>query len=109
MEIELKNGEIITLEVSPLILEYVEEYEGGQKQLEKDAQGQLDSNGYSRRMRATNHLIYSAIASNYSSNLTYRQAVKLVKLEDIEKILTFIAQNVPGLENVNKGPASHRM
>ena len=37
MEIELKNGENLTLEVTPLLLEYIEDYEGGIEQLKKDA------------------------------------------------------------------------
>lgn len=39
MEIELKNGERLILEVTPLMLEYVEEYKGGIEQLVKDAKG----------------------------------------------------------------------
>ena len=95
MEIELKNGEKLTLEVSPLILEYVEDYEGGIEQLKKDAQGQKDINGYTRKMYATNHLLYAMVASNYPTPLTYRQAVQLVKLEDVEKIIEFANENIP--------------
>ncbi len=39
MEIELKNGETLILEVSSLILEYIEDYKGGIEQLRKDANG----------------------------------------------------------------------
>ena len=101
MEIELKNGEKLTLEVSSLILEYLEDYEGGIKQLRKDSQGQKDKNGYTKSMRATNHLLYSIIASNYHELLTYRQAVKLVKLEDINKIANFVIENTPSLKEEN--------
>ena len=45
MEIELKNGEKIILEVTSLFLEYIEDYEGGLEQLKKDAEGQKDKNG----------------------------------------------------------------
>ena len=100
MEIELKNGEKLTLEVSPLILEYVEDYEGGIEQLKKDAQGQKDINGYTRKMYATNHLLYAMIASNYNEPLTYRQAVRLVKLEDVEKIIDFLIENVAELNEI---------
>lgn len=100
MEIELKNGEKLILEVSPLLLEYVEDYKGGIEQLKKDAQGDIDENGYTKRMYATNQLLYAMIASNYDTPLTYRQAVRLVKLEDVNKIITFASENIPSdLEN----------
>lgn len=102
MEIELKNGERIILEVSPLFLEYIEDYKGGIEQLKKDAQGQKDINGYSKTMYATNQLLYAIIASNYDSPLTYRQAVRLVKLEDIDRIIKFINENTPSILEKNK-------
>ena len=39
MEIELKNGEKLILEVSSLLLEYIEDYEGGIEQLKKMHKG----------------------------------------------------------------------
>lgn len=95
MEIELKNGEKLNLEVTSLLLEYIEDYKGGVNQLLKDAQGEKNENGYTRSMYATNQLLYAVIASNYDKPLTYRQAVRLVKLEDISRILNFIAENIP--------------
>ena len=95
MEIQLKNGENLILEVTPLMLEYVEDYDGGIEKLLNDAQGKKDKNGYSRKMYATNQLLYAIVASNYEVPLTYRQAVGLVRLEDIEKILNFIIENIP--------------
>ena len=50
MEIDLKNGEKLILEVTPLILEYFEDYKGGIEQLKKDALGQKDKNGYTRTL-----------------------------------------------------------
>ena len=104
MEIELQNGEKLILEVSSLLLEYLEDYPGGVEQLEKDA------NEDSKLMYVTNHLVYSMIASNYDKQLTYRQAVKLVKLDDIEKIIDFIIKNTPNLENklINRETNIHR-
>lgn len=109
MEIELKNGETLILEVSSLILEYLEDYKGGIEQLKKDAQGQKDANGYTKTMYATNQLLYAIIASNYDAPLTYRQAVRLVKLEDISKIVDFVISNIPKLheEEIQKG--NHRI
>ena len=95
MEIELKNGEKLILEVTSLLLEYVEEYSGGIEQLLKDAKGAKDKNGYTKTMYATNQLLYAIIASNYDKPLTYRQAVRLVRLEDINNIVQFIANNIP--------------
>lgn len=108
MEIELKNGENIILEVSPLILEYLEDYKGGIEQLKKDAQGQKDLNGYTKTMYATNQLIYAVIASNYDTSLTYRQAVRLVKLEDVSKIVDFVIKNIPETKNI-VADNTHRM
>ena len=108
MEIELKNGEKLILEVSPLLLEYIEDYKGGIEQLKKDAQGQKDTNGYTKTMYATNQLIYAVIASNYDAPLTYRQAVRLVKLEDIEKISKFVIDNLPEVKQKSEN-SSHRI
>lgn len=109
MEIELKNGENITLEVSPLILEYIEDYKGGIEQLKKDAQGQKDKNGYTKSMYATNQLLYAMIASNYDKPLTYRQAVRLVKLEDVDKIIKFANENIPTMKIEEYQDKQHRM
>lgn len=108
MEVELKNGEKIILEVTPLILEYIEDYEGGLEQLKRDAAGKTDKNGYTKTMYATNQLLYAIIASNYDEPLTYRQAVRLVKLEDIEKIVKFVIKNTPKMEE-KKQRKSHRI
>lgn len=110
MEIELKNGEKLTLEVTPLLLEYIEDYEGGIEQLKNDAQGNKDKNGYTKSMYATNHILYSIIASNYDEPLTYRQAVRLVKLEDIESIVDFVVKNTPEVSKTsNISNTKHRL
>lgn len=98
MEIELKNGEKIFLEVTPLLLEYLEDYDGGVEQLKKDAKGVKDSNGYTRTMYAANQLIYALVASNYDKPLTYRQAVRLVKIEDMEEIADYVIKRLPDKE-----------
>ena len=109
MEIELKNGEKLILEVSSLLLEFLEDYRGGIEQLKKDAQGEKDSNGYTRTMYATNHLLYAVIASNYDAPLTYRQAVRLVRLEDINNIVQFIANNIPNENSLLEQNNIHRI
>ena len=98
MEIELKNGEKIILEVSSLMLEFLEDYKGGIEQLVKDAQGEKDVNGYTKTIYAINQLIYAIVASNYVMPLTRKQAVRLVKLEDVERIINFICENLPNKE-----------
>ena len=95
MEIELKNGEILNLEVTSLTLEYIEDYPGGIEKLRLDARGDKDKNGYTKTMYATNQLLYAVVASNYDKPLTYRQAVRLVKLEDINRITKFVIDNIP--------------
>lgn len=100
MEIELKNGEKLILEVSSLLLEYIEDYNGGIEQLKRDAQGLKDKNGYTKTMYATNQLLYAVIASNYDKPLTYRQAVRLVKLEDVNRIAQFVIDNIPKIQTV---------
>lgn len=100
MEIELKTGEKLILEVTPLVLEYIGDYEGGIEKLLKDAQGQKDENGYTRTMYATNQLLYAIVASNYDIPLTYRQAVRLVKLEDVARIIDFMSKNIPEVNRV---------
>lgn len=107
MEIQLKNGQNLILEVTPLFLEYIEDYEGGLEQLKKDAQGEKDRNGCTKTMYATNQILYAIIASNYNENLTYKQAVRLVKLEDIEKIIEFVIRDTPKLSN--EKTFKHRM
>ena len=99
MEIQLKNGQNLILEVTPLFLEYIEDYEGGLEQLKKDAQGEKDKNGCTKTMYATNQILYAIIASNYNENLTYKQAVRLVKLDDIEKIIEYVIRYTPKLSN----------
>ena len=67
MEIELKNGENLTLEVTPLLLEYIEDYEGGIEQLKKDAQGNKDKNGYTKSSEETNKA-ENLTAENYEKS-----------------------------------------
>lgn len=112
MEIQLKNGEKLILEVTSLMLEYIEDYKGGMNQLLEDAQGKKDENGCTRSMYAVNQLLYAIIASNYDKHLTYRQAVRLVKLDDIDKILDFIIKSTPSsniIENKKITEFQHRI
>lgn len=96
MTITLKNGKNIDLDWSFLVLEYLEEYEGGIKQLKKDITAQKN------QMRIHNQFIYAIVRANYDEVLTYRQAVSLVNFKDSEKIGKFIQDNMKELEEFKK-------
>lgn len=99
LEIELRNGESLVLEVTPLFFEYAEDYEGGIEQL------QIDANSCNEIANAcvTNHLLYAIVASNYKEELSYGEAVRLVKVEDIAKVIRFINEELPeSNESFNK-------
>lgn len=109
MEIVLKNGEKLKLDMNSLILEYLEDYKGGIEQLRLDAQGQKDSEGYTRKMYATNQLVYAVIAANYDRPLSYRSAIRLVNIEDVEKIADFIIEKLPSVSTNIESLNKHRM
>lgn len=88
MELELKNGEIIKLEIGILFLEYLDDYSGGAKKVIEDFENKENF------MYIANHFIYSAIASCYDSPLSYRQALRLVRMQDYAKIIDFISENL---------------
>ncbi len=99
MEIELKTGEIIKLEIGILFLEYLDDYPGGAKKVIEDFENKINF------MYIANHFIYSAIASCYDSPLSYRQALRLVRLQDYEKIIDFISKNLDVIkETVDNKP-----
>ncbi len=91
MEITLKNGEKILLDWNPIVLEYLEDYEGGIEQLKADiGEKQL-------RFRTLNFVIYCMVSSVYPEELTYREAVSLVQVNDLDRIVDFIVKNVNSL------------
>lgn len=92
MEITLKNGETIELDWNPIVLEYLEEYDGGIEQLKKDVE---DKNC---RFRTFNFIIYCAISSVYPRELGYREAVSLVNINDLDKIIAFITKHVNDMQ-----------
>ncbi len=97
LEIELRNGENLILEVTPLFLEYAEDYEGGIKKLQEDMKVlEEDSKG----IRVMNHLLYAIVASNHKEELSYGEAVRLVKIEDIARIVGFINEELPEVSEV---------
>lgn len=88
MVIELKNGIQIKLDWNFLVMEYLEEYEGGLKQLKADIDRKVN------QMKLMNQFLYAIVCANYDEVLTRRQAVSLVKMNDLDKIRVFIENNL---------------
>ena len=95
MELTLRNGERITLDWNPIVLEYLEDYEGGIEQLKKDTENEKC------RFRAFNFIIYCIISAVYPKELGYAEAVSLVDINDLDRIITFIIQNVNNIKLAN--------
>ena len=95
MEITLRNGENINLDWNPIVLEYLEEYEGGIKQLKKDVENK------NSRFRTFNFIIYCIISAVYPKELSYTEAVSLVDINDLDKIIDFIVQHVNNMTQIN--------
>lgn len=94
MKITLRNGKTIKLDWNPIILEYLEDYEGGIEQLKKDL------NSKNHRFRTFNFIIYCMIAAIYPEELSYRKAVSLVDINDIDTIVMFVVSNVSKLKEI---------
>lgn len=92
MKITLRNGDEIELDWNPIVLEYLEEYEGGIKQLKMDIE---DENS---RFRAFNYIIYCMISAIYPKTMSYREILALVCINDYDKIIEFIATNFNNIE-----------
>lgn len=92
MEIVLRNGEKINLDWNPIVLEYLEEYEGGIEQLKKD----VENKNY--RFRAFNFTTYCLISAVYPKELTYKDAISLVNINDLDRIVVFIVQNINNIK-----------
>ena len=93
MNLTLKNGETINLEVGPLFLEYLDDYEGGIEQLIADWKAKENF------MYIINFFAYSIIAANYNRPIEKRDSLKLISIEDLEKISNFISEKLPDIEN----------
>lgn len=95
MEIVLRNGEKIKLDWNPIVLEYLEEYEGGLEQLKKDVENK------NCRFRTFNFIVYCVISAIYPEELSYREAVSLVNINDLDKIVVFIVQHVNNMKLID--------
>ena len=85
--LKLKNGDNIKLEWSFLVLEYLEDYPGGMEMLKKDMSSKQ------HQVRISNYFCYAVINANYEKKVTYEEAVKLIDLKGLQKILRFIENN----------------
>lgn len=94
MEITLRNGEKINLDWNPIVLEYLEDYEGGINQLKKDIANK------NHQFRTFNFIVYCVISAIYPEELSYREAVSLVDINDLDKIVLFIVKNVSELKEI---------
>lgn len=86
--ITLKNGKKIELEWSFLVMQYLEDYEGGLKQLK------IDMKQKRNLLKIESLFIYAAIRANYDEKLGYQEAIRLVKMEDINTINKFFEENL---------------
>lgn len=90
MVITLKDGTNIRLEWNYLVLEYLEEREGSIDALE----GRIKDFRNTEQMRIANSFVYATIQANHDEVLTYKQAVRLVKMTDYPKIFKFIEKQL---------------
>lgn len=86
--IKLKNGKTIELVWSFLIMQYLEDYEGGLKKLKKDMSTKQNL------LKIESLFIYSAVRANYDEKLGYQEAIRLVEMNDVEIINEFFKTNL---------------
>lgn len=92
----LKNGDKIELQWSFLIMQYLEDYEGGLKQLKKDMQAKRNL------LKIQSLLLYSAVRANYDKKLSYQETIRLVDIKDLEMINNFFEENFKKQEEFKK-------
>lgn len=89
MNISLRNGKMINIEINPLFLEYLDDYDGGINALVNDWKNKENI------MYIINFFAYSIVASSYDEPISKREALRLITLEDLSKISDFIANSIP--------------
>lgn len=92
IKITLKNGVNARLEWNYLVLQYIEEELGGITKLNKKF---LKDN----EVKTMNTFVYALVQANMDEELTYKQAIRLVKVEDIPEIFDFVQEEI---EKANK-------
>lgn len=96
MIITLQNDEKIELQWSFLIMQYLEDYEGGLKKLK------IDMNKKQNILRIQSLFIYAAVRANYDEKLGFQEAIRLVDVKDIKKINQFFYDNLKEQEEFKK-------
>ncbi len=94
--ITLRNGKNIELVWSFLVLQYLEDYEGGLKQIQKDMKAKRNL------LKIESLFIYAAVRANYDEKVGYQEAIRLVKLEDVNKINEFFSENLKNQQEFKK-------
>lgn len=94
--ITLKNGAKLELQWSFLIMQYLEDYEGGLKKLKEDMRRKQNL------LKIQSLFIYAAVRANYDETLGYQEAVRLVDMNDINKINKFYEDNFKEQEEFKK-------
>ena len=92
----LKNGDKIELQWSFLIMQYLEDYEGGLKKLKADMQAKKNL------LNVQSLFISSAVRANYDKKLGYQEAIRLVNVNDLSLINDFFKENFENQENFKK-------
>lgn len=87
LKIILKNGETVRLDWNMLVLQLVEEELGS---IDKLTEEFLDNN----QMKTFNVFTYALLQANLDEELTFKQAVRLVKFEDMEIIGQFVSDEI---------------
>ena len=84
MEIELKNGRRLLLDLNPIVMEYLADYDGGIEQMRQDIKNNKNL------IYVGNHIAYSMISGNLEEKLTFKEVMSLIKIEDVYAILDYI-------------------
>lgn len=92
----LKNGKRIKLEWNFLVLEYLEEYEGGLKAIQQDIKFKRNE------LKVSNMLCYAVINANIDDPLTYREILRLLNLKSLRNIMKFVEKNKKEFDEFKK-------
>lgn len=96
MEITFKTGEKLKLDWNPLVLEYLEDYDGGLEQL------RIDLEKKETPFRVFNFIIYCFISAVYPDEIGYRETISLVDPNDYEKIVNFTIEQINNFKSLEK-------
>lgn len=86
--VTLRNGQKIELQWSFLVLQYLEDYEGGFKKIKADVKNKTN------QLKLMSLFIYAAVRANYDEKLGYQEAIRLVPTSEIQKIIDFFEKNI---------------